>query len=49
MVDLDGQTEALAEAVESPAKPFFEFEVRPLVDHTKSIDKLIEGMKKQGL
>jgi len=35
--------------MEGPAFPFIEFESRPLADADKYLDKLIEGMKKQGL
>ena len=40
--------EALSEALDSPAAPFFDFEVRPLTDFNKAISKTIEVMKKQG-
>jgi muconolactone delta-isomerase len=35
--------------MEGPAFPFIEFESHPLADADKFLDKLIEGMKKQGL
>jgi hypothetical protein len=41
--------EALAEALDSPAAPFFDFEVRPLTDFNKAVSKTIAVMKKQGL